>query len=154
MLSDHEAPEQVIPSNITTSTTSSPSTSAEVTTTAPTTTTHFELPKGITSRKGKLKTSFYKRYWQRSKEAFAETSGRIPRTLTAYEQVGNNVMITIKTTLAYHNTRVQLLLDTWISLVNASNIFLVTDGNDQEYENKAIDIGKFILSTGKTALLY
>ena len=51
-------------------------------------------------------------------------------------------MITIKTTVAYHRTRIQLLLDTWISSVNASNVFLVTDGDDLGYEAKAHDIGK------------
>ena len=52
-------------------------------------------------------------------------------------------MITIKTTAAYHRTRIQLLLDTWISAMNASNVFLVTDGDDTEYEAKARDIGKY-----------
>ena len=116
---------------------------AELVPTVATTVTPFTLPKGISlSRRGKLKTHFYKKYWRRSKEVLAESSGRSPRALTLFEQAGNDVMIAIKSTLAYHRTRFQLLLDTWLSMVNASNVFLVTDGNDEEYEDKAKKIGE------------
>ena len=102
------------------------------------------LPKGIMiTSDGKVVTTFYKQYWK-GKEPLAEKSGRTTRTLTPFEQAGNNIMITIKTTQSYHRTRVQVLLDTWISAVNASNVFLVTDGNDEEYEGKAKNIGKCI----------
>ena len=98
------------------------------------------IPKRISLSSGKVVTTYYKRYWT-GKEPLAEESGRTPRTLTPFEQAGNNIMITIKTTVAFHKTRIQLLLDTWLSAVNASNMFLVTDGEDLEYEGKAKSIG-------------
>ena len=107
----------------------------------------FELPKHLKKRGSKLFVKSYKQYWKGKKykkgdEPSAENSGLTPRTLTPFEQAGNNIMITIKTTVAYHRTRIQLLLDTWMSAMNASNVFLVTDGDDTEYEAKARDIGK------------
>ena len=101
----------------------------------------LNMPKGTSLSKGKVVTKFYKRYWK-GEEPIIEKAGRTPRTLTPFEQSGNNIMITIKTTQSYHTKRVQVLLDTWISAVNASNVFLVTDGDDEEYEKKARDIGK------------
>ena len=107
--------------------------------------------KGVVSenlelRDNKIYLKSYKQYWRKrykkGKEPSAENSGRTPRTLTPFEQAGNNIMITIKTTQSYHTKRVQVLLDTWISVVNASNVFLVTDGDDEEYETKARNIGK------------
>ena len=99
-----------------------------------------KLPNKISISNGRILTRYYKKYWT-GNETLAETSGRIPRTLTPSEKAGNDVMITIKTTRDYHRTRIQLLLDTWISVVNASNLFLVTDEYDQEYERKAKEIG-------------
>ena len=109
--------------------------------------TSFKLPKHLQMRGKRILVKSYKQYWKGNKyakgeEPSAENSGRTPRTLTPFEQAGNNIMITIKTTVAYHRTRIQLLLDTWISTINASNVFLVTDGDDLEYEAKARDIGK------------
>ena len=109
--------------------------------------TSFNLPKHLQMKGKKILVKSYKQYWKGNKyakgeEPSAENSGRTPRILTPFEQAGNNIMITVKTTVAYHRTRIQLLLDTWISTTNASNVFLVTDGDDLEYEAKARDIGK------------
>ena len=66
----------------------------------------------------------------------------MPRKLTLSEKNGGDILFTIKTTQMYHKERVQLLLDTWLTVVNASNVILVTDEYDEEYMQKANDIGK------------
>ena len=71
-----------------------------------------------------------------------ETSNRVPRKLTLSEENGGDILFTIKTTQTYHRERVQLLLDTWVTVVNTSNVILVTDEYDEEYMQKAKDIGK------------
>ena len=101
----------------------------------------IRLPKNMALSGSKVFTKSYYEYWK-GREPLVENSNATPRTLTPFEQAGNNIMITIKTTLAYHRTRVQLLLDPWISVVNASNVFLVTDGEDMEYEAKARNFGE------------
>ena len=82
-----------------------------------------------------------KGYWFKE-EPLVETSNRVPRKLTPFEENGRDILFTIKTTQTYHKGRIQLLLDTWLSVVNASNVYLVTDGYDQEYSHKAKEIGK------------
>ena len=108
----------------------------------------FKLPNHLEWQDNRIFVKTYNQYWEgkeyeKGDEPSAENSSRTPRTLTPFEQAGNNIMITIKTTQSYHRTRVQVLLDTWISAVNASNVFLVTDGDDEKYEAKACDIGNF-----------
>lgn len=64
-------------------------------------------------------------------EVLVETDPRLsPRSLTKSEQAGNNILFTLRTTMKFHKTRLPVLFDTWLTKVNRSNIFLVTDGED------------------------
>ena len=67
------------------------------------------------------------------------------RKLTPYEGAGNNIMFTLRTTQSEHNKRLPLLMETWISKVNRSNIFLVSDGKDPIWQEKAWNSGMFLL---------
>ena len=51
-------------------------------------------------------------------------------------------MFTIRTTPKFHKKRLPILFETWITTVNASNFYLVTDGGDKEYEQITRDIGE------------
>ena len=72
-------------------------------------------------------------------------NGNLPvRTLSDTEKTGNNIMITIRTTKKFHHKRLPILYDTWLTVVNGSNVFLVTDGEDDEYREKSKKLGKYI----------
>ncbi len=60
-----------------------------------------------------------------------------PRPLTANEQAGNNILFTLRTTMKYHQQRLPVLFDTWLTTVNTSNVFLVTDGEDTKWKGRA-----------------
>ena len=71
-------------------------------------------------------------------------NGNLPvRTLSDTEKAGNNIMITIRTTKKFHQKRLPILYDTWLTVVNGSNVFLVTDGEDDEYLEKSKKLGKY-----------
>ena len=63
-------------------------------------------------------------------EILVENDNRVYRTLTKFEEDGNNIMFTLRTTESYHESRLPLLFDTWMSETNCSKIFLVTDSYD------------------------
>ena len=54
---------------------------------------------------------------------------------------GNNILITIRTTQKFHQNRLPVLFDTWINKINGSNVFLVTDREDEEYQRKTSEHG-------------
>ena len=58
---------------------------------------------------------------------------------------GNNIMFTIRTTRTFHEKRLPVIFDTWLKRVNGSNFFMVTDGEDIEYENKAKEYGEILI---------
>ena len=66
-----------------------------------------------------------------------------PRPLTANEQAGNNILFTLRTTMKYHEQRLPVLFDTWLTTVNTSNVFLVTDGGDTKWKGRAGMDAKF-----------
>lgn len=67
------------------------------------------------------------------------------RKLTPFEEAGNNILFTLRTTQKEHNKRLPLLMETWISKVNRSNIFLVTDGSDSVWQEKTGNAGMITL---------
>ena len=79
------------------------------------------------------------------KEPLLEKSNLPARTLIDNEKAGNNIMITIRTTKKFHQKRLPMLYDTWLTVVNGSNVFLVTDGEDDEYQEKSKKLGKYSL---------
>ncbi len=59
------------------------------------------------------------------------------RPLTENEQAGNNILFTLRTTMKFHQQRLPVLFDTWLTTVNTSNVFLVTDGEDTKWKGRA-----------------
>ena len=61
------------------------------------------------------------------------------------EVAKSKIMLTIRTTMSFHKKRLPVLFDTWLTKVNVSDVFLVTDGDDKEYVTRTKQIGKNIL---------
>ena len=74
-------------------------------------------------------------------EIFVENMTLESRTLTPSEASGNDILFTLRTTQQYHNKRLPLLMETWLSKVNRSNVYLVTDGNDALWQKRSKDAG-------------
>ena len=87
----------------------------------------------------------HKDYFCCGPEELIENSNLSARVLSNNEKAGNNVMITIRTTKKFHQKRLPILYDTWLTVVNGSNVFLVTDGEDDEYQKKSKKLGKYII---------
>ena len=64
------------------------------------------------------------------------------RDLSPWEQSGNHIMFTLRTTTSFHSSRLPLLFQTWMTAVNRSNIFIVTDGRDKLLEHRAKEAGE------------
>ena len=101
---------------------------------------HFETV-NETKSTDTLTPTKHKDYFCCGPEELIENSNLPVRTLSDNEKAGNNIMITIRTTKKFHQKRLPILYDTWLTVVNGSNVFLVTDGEDDEYQEK---LGKYI----------
>lgn len=77
-----------------------------------------------------------------SVEHLIENIHRSVRPQTDSEAAGNNIMITIRTTRKFHQKRLPYMYDTWLTTVNGSNVFLVTDAEDEEYQEKSKQLGE------------
>ena len=64
------------------------------------------------------------------------------RRLTPVEKAGNDILLTLRTIKKYHDKRLPLLFNTWITKVNKSNIFLMTDDKDSKWQTKVWKNGK------------
>ena len=93
----------------------------------------------------KLAKTKHKDYFCCGPEELIENSNLPVWTLSNNEKAGNNIMITIRTTKKFHQKRLPILYDTWLTVVNGSNVFLVTDGEDDEYQEKNKKLGKYII---------
>lgn len=70
-------------------------------------------------------------------EILMENDTSLPRKkLTPFAAVGNNIMLTLRTVKNYHSKRLPLLFSTWLTKVNGSNVFLMTDGMDPVWQNR------------------
>ncbi len=58
------------------------------------------------------------------------------RTPTPEESKGNSIMLTLRTIKKYHSKRLPLLFSTWLSKVNRSNVFVVTDEKDATWQRR------------------
>ena len=47
------------------------------------------------------------------------------------------IMYTVKTTVTNHQSRLDILFKTWFTTVAPGDVYLVTDGYDEEYQNRA-----------------
>ena len=50
-------------------------------------------------------------------------------------------MFTVRTTVSLHSERLPVLFQTWMSAVNRSNIFIVTDGIEKVLHFRALEAG-------------
>ena len=67
-------------------------------------------------------------------EVLVENSTQLtPRSLTDFETNGGDILFTLRTTGKYHDKRLPLLFETWMTKVNHSTIFMVTDRWDQKW---------------------
>ena len=83
-------------------------------------------------------------------EILVETNQNLhSRPLTPFEAAGNNIMFTLRTTKPFHDKRLPLLFETWMSKANHSNIFIVTDGEDKKWLKKCWDESKEYCMRGK-----
>ena len=64
-----------------------------------------------------------------------------PSVLTPFEKNGNHIMFTARTTVSLHSQRLPVLFQTWMSAVNRSNIFIVTDGIEKVLHFRALEAG-------------
>lgn len=71
-----------------------------------------------------------------------ELLNRTYRALSPSEQAGANILFTVRTTVKFHKSRLPVLMDTWMTKVNCSNIYFVTDGPDAQTEDKVKSNGK------------
>ena len=97
---------------------------------------------GVITHRGNVKVSSTNRAkCRRTLEPLVECLERPARNLIGYEKDGNDIMLTLRTTVKFHEKRLPVLLQTWLSTVNLSNVFLVTDGRDNALERKTADAG-------------
>jgi hypothetical protein len=64
-------------------------------------------------------------------------TSRPRRKLSQFEAAGNNIMLTLRTVKEFHDKRLPLLFSTWLSKVNGSNVFLMTNGRDPVWQKRA-----------------
>ena len=87
----------------------------------------------------------YPQYCRRDKELkhwLIECQDIKSRDLSPWEQSGNHIMFTLRTTASFHSSRIPLLFQTWMTTVNRSNIFIVTDSHEVILESRTKEAGK------------
>ena len=88
------------------------------------------------------KLNYFEEFCKEVGEPLVECGERKPRELTEAEKAGQNIMFTIRTTFDYHDQRLPVLFETWLSTVDPRTVFLVTDGEDVELDDITENIGK------------
>jgi hypothetical protein len=88
------------------------------------------------------KLNFFEEFCKEVTEPLIECGERKSRELTEEEKTGQNIMFTLRTTLDYHDQRLPVLFETWLSTVDPRTVFLVTDGEDTELDDNTENIGK------------
>lgn len=74
-------------------------------------------------------------------EPLVECLKRPARNLTRFEKSGDDILFSLRTTVKFHKKRLPVLFKTWLSTVNLSNVFLVTDGKDENLEREIASTG-------------
>ena len=87
------------------------------------------------------KLNFFEEFCKEVAEPLVECGERQVRELTEEEKLGQNIMFTLRTTLDYHDKRLPVLFETWLSTVDPRTVFLVTDGEDTELDDNTENIG-------------
>ena len=87
--------------------------------------------------------NYFDEFCKEVTEPLVECDERKPRQLTEDKAAGSNIMFTIRTTFDYHDSRLPILFETWLSTVDPRTVFLVTDGEDRELDDITENIGQF-----------
>ena len=88
------------------------------------------------------KINYFDEFCKEVSEPLVECSERKAKELSEEEEAGKNIMFTIRTTFDYHDTRLPILFETWLSTVDPRTVFLVTDGEDSELDDITENIGE------------
>ena len=88
------------------------------------------------------KLNYFEEFCKEVAEPLVECGERKARKLTEAEKAGQNIMFTLRTTLDYHDQRLPVLFETWLSTVDPRTVFLVTDGEDTELDDNTENIGE------------
>lgn len=86
-------------------------------------------------------TQFLKDFCSGSVEELLECSNKKMRKLTPHEEQGRNIMFTIRTTKDYHETRLGVMFETWVTTLYPESLFLVTDDEDSELAEQLEEVG-------------
>ena len=88
------------------------------------------------------KLNYFDEFCTEVNEPLVECGERAARELTEEERVGRNIMFTLRTTLDYHDSRLPVLFETWLSMVDPRTVYIVTDGEDAELDDITENIGE------------
>ena len=75
---------------------------------------------------------YFKEICEETTKPLLECSGKPRRNLTSLQAAGGDIMLTIRTTVKYHDTRLPVMFETWLGDVDPTNVFIVTDGEDED----------------------
>ena len=71
-----------------------------------------------------------------------------------WEKNGNNIMFTLRTTRKFHRNRLPQLFQTWLTTVNRSNVFVVSDERDEVLEYRIKEAGEWEGNRESASVLY
>ncbi len=97
--------------------------------------------------KSKNIESFTKDFCNITQEKFLECSNRKMRKLSSHEEQGRNILFTIRTSKKYHETRLSVLFETWVTTLYPESLFLVTDDEDPDLAEQLEEVGMHYINT-------
>lgn len=87
-------------------------------------------------------TFYLKQFCDGTSENLVECTQKNLRKLTREEEEGRNIMFTLRTTQSYHDTRLAILFETWLTTLYPESVFVVTDGEDSGLVEQLENIGE------------
>lgn len=87
-------------------------------------------------------TNYLKEYCNETAESLVECARENLRKPIRRVEEGRNIMYTLRTTIQYHDIRLVVLFETWLTTVYPGSVFLVTDGEDSDLEDQLLNIGE------------
>ena len=84
---------------------------------------------------------YVKEFCDQSGEPLLECMDKPMRKLSPHEEQGRNIMFTLRTTKDYHDTRLGILFETWVTTLYPESLFVVTDDEDTELEEQLEGVG-------------
>lgn len=80
---------------------------------------------------------------QRAERQVLECSQCVSRPLTPAEFSGEDILFTVRTTVKYHAARLPEILETWLGGVDPASVYVVSDGKDEDLEEKLGLLGNY-----------